>query len=168
MNGTRNAQCRSEAERFWAMVDKQDGSGCWLWTGSGTMSGYGQFRVDRSCKVLAHRWAYQQATGSIPEGMVVDHVCRNRACVRADHLRVITQSQNMENRDPRGQGTSGVRGVTWHAGMGKWRVEATHDRVRYQGGFFNEIEDARAAALDLRNRLFTHNDSDRTHPLEAL
>lgn len=72
-------------------------SGCWLWMGRLDISGYGV--VERSYKVLkAHRVMWLESGRSIPEGMVLDHMCRVRSCVNPDHLRVVTTRQNsLEN-----------------------------------------------------------------------
>lgn len=45
----------------------------------------------------AHRYAYEQAKGPIPDGMVVMHTCDNRKCVNPEHLIVGTQSDNMRD-----------------------------------------------------------------------
>jgi hypothetical protein len=78
------------SERFWRHVLKTES--CWIWEGAKSW-GYGIFRgTPRS----ARRWAYVETHGPIPKGMVLDHLCRNRACVRPDHLEVVTQRVNVE------------------------------------------------------------------------
>ena len=78
-------------QRFWAKVDPQ--GVCWEWVGSKISSGYGNFRFKgRTAK--AHRVAYELLVGPIPEGMQLDHLCRNRACVCPDHLEVVTHKIN--------------------------------------------------------------------------
>lgn len=73
---------------------------CWLWTGGDTGNGlyYGKF-WDGNRKVLAHRYSYQINFGNIPAGLEVDHTCRIPKCVRPDHLRLLTRTENMRNRD---------------------------------------------------------------------
>lgn len=79
------------SERFWAKVEKT--SGCWIWTGT-RVRGYGQFSRSRRDRVYAHRFAYEEIVGPIPEGLTLDHLCRNKACVNPDHLEVVSQREN--------------------------------------------------------------------------
>ncbi|PSJ29819.1 HNH endonuclease [Streptosporangium nondiastaticum] len=69
-------------------------AGCWTWTGSVKPNGYGQFRVGKRVRT-AHRVAYELAHGEIPDGLVIDHLCRRRDCVRPDHLEAVTQRINV-------------------------------------------------------------------------
>lgn len=74
-----------------------DGNGCWTWVGSRNQYGYGQFAfAGRHGKlVLAHRHYFRMAKGPIPDGMNLDHLCRNRDCVNPDHLEVVTVRENL-------------------------------------------------------------------------
>jgi len=78
-------------ERFWSKVRKTET--CWLWTASKTWDGYGQFARDGRL-VKAHRWSWEQLRGPIPDGLVIDHLCRVRACVKPDHMEVVTIREN--------------------------------------------------------------------------
>lgn len=87
--GTRRA---TTAERFWRMVDTS--GDCWLWTGSQDGQGYGAFSVGGVTK-KAHRFAYELGVGPIPQGKVIDHLCRNRACVNPSHMEPVTNDENL-------------------------------------------------------------------------
>lgn len=82
----------SVLERFWEKVEKTDT--CWLWTASQRGNGYGQFGVTQKDIVYAHRFAYEQTVGPIPEGLVIDHLCRVRHCVNPDHMEPVTSREN--------------------------------------------------------------------------
>lgn len=79
--------------RFWGKVQKRGHGGCWAWTG-GLGRGYGLFFLNGH-NVVAHRFAYEHAHGPIPDGLELDHVCRNRRCVRPSHLRVVDHRTNV-------------------------------------------------------------------------
>ena len=68
-------------------------STCLVWIGATNSKGYGMLVVDGS-PVLAHRLAYEDAHGPIPDGMVIDHLCRVRNCVQANHLEAVTMGEN--------------------------------------------------------------------------
>ena len=79
-------------ERFAARVNKTET--CWLWTGTITSLGYGQFMVDGRT-VSTHRWSYEHHVGPIPSGLVIDHLCRVRNCVNPEHLEPVTNAENV-------------------------------------------------------------------------
>ena len=82
-----------DAIRFWAKVAFSDETECWYWTASFNRDGYGQFKILGSYEG-AHRWAWECCNGPVPEGMELDHLCRNRRCVRPDHLDAVTHREN--------------------------------------------------------------------------
>lgn len=119
--GTRSCGCyvrdrarqsaRPLVERFWAKVAKSE-DGCWLWMSGLDREGYGHIYRQVACRVskgiLAHRFSYELAFGSIPDGMDVLHRCDVPACVRPDHLWLGTHQDNMtdmvrKGRSPRGE-----------------------------------------------------------------
>lgn len=78
-------------KRFW---DKVDTSGeCWVWTASVNNRGYGKFGLNYKT-VLPHRLSYELCVGAIPEGLEIDHECKNRRCVNPAHLRPKTHLDN--------------------------------------------------------------------------
>lgn len=81
-------------ERFWPKVRKTET--CWLWEASTDASGYGQFRVlpRPAGPTKAHRFAYEQIVGPIPDGLELDHLCRVRNCVNPDHLEPVPGAVN--------------------------------------------------------------------------
>ena len=77
------------------ILTKIDAAGpCWEWTGTvRSDNGYGQVSVDYR-STLAHRAVWEILVGPIPDGMTLDHLCRNRSCVNPDHLEVVTIGVN--------------------------------------------------------------------------
>ncbi|MFG2412276.1 HNH endonuclease signature motif containing protein [Streptomyces goshikiensis] len=111
---------KSSTTRFWVKVNK-DGPApshspelgcCWLWKLPGGVGGYGSFYLDGRMQT-SHRVAYQLEVGDIPQGLVVDHLCRVRNCVRPSHLEPVTPAEN--NR----------RGRVWESGAAAQRAK-TH------------------------------------------
>jgi hypothetical protein len=66
-------------------------TGCWEWDGCSSQ-GYG--RTGRNSTKLAHRAVYERFCGEIPEGMVLDHLCRNTVCCNPAHLEAVTNTEN--------------------------------------------------------------------------
>lgn len=83
------------AARFWAHVPDRPEDGCWIWRGTMTRQGYGQFSVDEGGRrwrhYLAHRVAWLLEHRELPRGARVTQTCGERRCVRPDHLRLSTR-----------------------------------------------------------------------------
>ena len=153
-------QGRPLAERFEEKVNRS--GDCHLWTGavSGKNSpysgGYGCLQGEaKGQTVLAHRVAWELAHGPIPDGLQVDHICRNRLCVNTAHLRLVTCKQNAENQDGQRTNPTGLRGVTLTA-QGRFRARVKHNRKDVDAGTWPTPEQAAKAAAVLRSELFTH------------
>ena len=75
-------------------------SGCWEWTGAVDLHGYGYLTIGSRLdgtrrKAKAHRVAYEALVGPVPEGLDLDHLCRNRGCVNPEHLEPVTRRENL-------------------------------------------------------------------------
>jgi hypothetical protein len=84
-------------ERMEEWVVPEPNSGCWLWMGK-TYWGYGlvaKTEGGRKVKRFAHRLSYEAAKGPIPDGLVIDHLCRTKCCVNPDHLEPVTARENV-------------------------------------------------------------------------
>jgi hypothetical protein len=102
----------AQTARFWPKVQK--GEGCWEWAASRSREGYGRFFLGRDengkHNALAHRFAYEVLVGPIPEGLQLDHLCRNPPCVNPAHLEPVTSREN----SLRGEGLVGQRARQTH------------------------------------------------------
>lgn len=68
--------------------------GCWNWTGAINSSGYGNVNRDGRT-YMAHRYVYESHRGAIPEGLTLDHLCRNIQCVNPEHMEPVTVAENL-------------------------------------------------------------------------
>jgi len=76
--------------RFWSKVAGGSVDTCWEWQAYRDLNGYGRFSRGRGNMAMAHRVAYELMRAEIPEGLHLDHLCRNRACVNPWHLEPVT------------------------------------------------------------------------------
>lgn len=117
-------------DRFWAQVVTGDPDGCWEWTGPCNEKGYGKFTIGGRAEsggkqIKAHRFAYEIRQGPVPEGLELDHLCRNRSCVNAAHLEPVTRRENQR----RGQSVSGRNARKTHCKHGH---EFTRENTRWR------------------------------------
>ena len=102
---TNRHSSRPAVVRFWERVQKGDGGwACWEWLGGKDRFGYGLFeiagtRAEREKQgrrtAMAHRFAYETLVGPIPDGLTLDHLCRNTSCVNPEHLEPVTEQENL-------------------------------------------------------------------------
>lgn len=69
---------------------------CWIWQHEVDRNGYGRIKRD-GVRVPTH-WLL---IGDPPEGMEVDHLCKQRACVRPEHLEYVTHAENNRRKGNR-------------------------------------------------------------------
>lgn len=108
---------------------------CMIWTGCTVRGGYGQIRIGGQT-LYVHRVAYETAVGPIPDGMEVDHLCFERACVNPDHLEPVTPDINKSRSRPgrRGQHRAAIEKSKTHCPRGHAYDESntyTHNNGRY-------------------------------------
>jgi hypothetical protein len=71
-----------------------EATGCWVWLRAKNAYGYGVLRPSR-IQFQAHRVVYERHRGPIPEGLELDHLCRNTLCVNPAHLEPVTHAENI-------------------------------------------------------------------------
>lgn len=76
-----------------------DDNGCWIWLGGTIRGGYGHFYLAGKW-VKTHRWSYEHFVGPIADGLVIDHLCRVRACCNPEHLEPVTPRENFRRGEP--------------------------------------------------------------------
>ncbi|MBP27876.1 MAG: endonuclease [Methylobacterium sp.] len=83
-------------QRIDALSMPEPNSGCILWFGTGSRSGYGLISLPKphGRQVFAHRLAYELAVGEIQAGLVIDHLCRTPRCINPAHMEPVTLGVN--------------------------------------------------------------------------
>lgn len=125
-------------------------SGCWNWQRATNDEGYGRINIGTKAEnavAFTHRVSYELHVGPIPEGLVLDHLCRNTACCNPNHLEPVTQRVNLH----RGQGSTASDAAKTHC---KWGHEFTEQNTRLvpKGRRCKACEKRRNAASRARSR----------------
>lgn len=87
---------RPPLDRFAEKIALAD-NGCLVWVAC-TTGTYGVFKLGPEHgrrQIYAHRWSYEYHVGPIPDGLEVDHLCRNVLCVNPEHLEPVTPRVNV-------------------------------------------------------------------------
>lgn len=140
---------RNTPESLWLQVKKTDS--CWLWQGYRERAGYGVFRLS-GASIKAHRQAWINTYGPIPEGLYVCHKCDNPPCVNPTHLflgaprdnsRDAAQKGRIKNGDQRGESNNAAKlslqlmrrikraresGLSYRAIGARFKISHTHAR----------------------------------------
>ena len=99
---------RSIKDKFQEKYVVSGESGCWLWTASKDVEGYGQM-AHKGKRYRSHRLSFELHKGEIPDGLKVLHKCDNPSCVNPDHLFLGTHQENMDDMLAKGRQQKGSR-----------------------------------------------------------
>lgn len=149
------------AERLRSLLDYDPATGVFLWrvrrgpsalagsiAGHIIAGGYRLIGVDGT-EYYAHRLAWLYVHGAWPTGHI-DHQNVTPGDDRISNLREATRSQNLANRPAQSNNTSGLKGVSFHKGAGRWRATIQHKYL----GLFDTAEEAHAAYRAAASRVF--------------
>lgn len=79
---------------FWVKINRAAPGGCWEWTGKTLPNSYGQITIAKK-HIYSHRVSFEIHRGQIPDGLHIDHLCRNRTCCNPEHLEAVTCRENI-------------------------------------------------------------------------
>lgn len=148
----------SRRERIMSKVEQ--GPSCWLWTGAKTARGYGQVTVNASRTMRAHRALWMLHHGkTIPDGMTLDHNCRNTRCVNPKHLEPVTFAENIRRGAEAREGGASIRERTTAEGATRYVVlfrEPVDGKIRQRSRTFGSRKDADQFREHFLNLRFTH------------
>ena len=89
-----------------------------------------------------HRLFLHRLITNCPEGMIVDHINRNRLDNRKSNLRIVNDEQNSLNQGLKSNNTSGYKGVSWNKRRNKWEVYINVNKKRIKLGYYDDLEEA--------------------------
>jgi len=125
----------------------------------GTDNGSGHMVINTTeGKKLVHCLLWESVHGSVPAGLELDHRNGNRKDNRLSNLRLVTRTQNAENRiAPHKGNTSGVKGVSWYKRSGSYVAQICVQGRRITLGYRKTLEEAAALYAEAAARYHTHN-----------
>lgn len=89
---------KSSYDHVYAKISPEPNTGCWIWTGAISNTGYGNVSIGNIAGKQktrnVHRLIYELEVGPIKQGLTIDHLCRNRWCVNPVHLEPVTYREN--------------------------------------------------------------------------
>lgn len=119
---------------------------------AGTLEKHGYLRVRVNNKnYLIHRLIFMYHYGYFP--IQVDHIDGNTLNNHIENLRQATNAQNCKNSKLSINNKSGVKGVSWHKASRKWMAHLQTVEKRHFIGYFNELDKAKIAIIEARNKL---------------
>lgn len=112
--------------RLWRLVDRGSADECWPWIGSTNQEGYGHIRKGGkySANLGVHRVAYELLVGPIPDGLEIDHLCRNTRCVNPAHLEPVSSMVNAQRGRVAKLNPDDVRTIRAHYATGNFTQRA--------------------------------------------
>ena len=115
--------------RFMNKVIVDSRTWCAIWIGAVDKDGYPIYRYSPTKQGRGHRFSYEQCKGPIPKGSQIDHLCRNRACVNAAHLEIVSPKENtLRGYGPAGNNARKIECINHHP------FSKENTRVRPNGG----------------------------------
>jgi hypothetical protein len=130
----------TDAQKFYRRIEPDADTGCWNWVGRIHPNGYGKFSPGGTWPLKAHRWAYEFNRGRIGDGLVIDHLCRNRRCVNTDHMDAVTPHENWR----RGESPTAIHSRKTHCVHGH---EFSESNTYLQGGQRRQCRTCNKAAV---------------------
>jgi hypothetical protein len=110
---------------------------------------------------IHHIYLHRFVIGA-PKGSIVDHINNNTLDNRKNNLRIVTKSENGQNRKGVSKiNTSGIRGVGWNKFAGKWSAYCSENGKKKHLGYFEKVEDAEKTAIEWRKKNMPFSEMDK-------
>jgi len=121
---------------------------------SGSKRSDGYFGVKfEGREYLTHRIIWVLNKGSIPAGLEVDHIDRDRSNSKIQNLRLVTRSGNQKNAPMRKDNKSGVRGLHWHSAASKWCIQIYSEKKCVTREYYSDFDEAKNRIAERRKAL---------------